>query len=86
MLNVRYPPYTDAKLSQFLRSSALKPNFDREGKEVRGLGYWVGLVTSLGGESVKSVLVRWVVLALFAVGSKRVWEGKFGNGLPGYLR
>ncbi|KAF7858419.1 hypothetical protein EAF04_009020 [Stromatinia cepivora] len=86
MLNVRYPPYTDAKLAQFRRSSAKKTKFDREGNEVRGLGYWLGFVTSLGGESIKGVLVRWAVLAFVAYGSKRIWDAKFGSGLPSYLR
>ncbi|KAF7946252.1 hypothetical protein EAE96_009254 [Botrytis aclada] len=86
MLNVRYPPYTDAKLAQFLKSSRQKPNFDREGNEVRGLSYWLGFVTSLGGEGVKSVLVRWALLAVITYGSKKVWDLKFGSGLPSYLK
>ncbi|KAB8300936.1 hypothetical protein EYC80_002861 [Monilinia laxa] len=86
MLNIRYPPYTDAKLAQYLRTGALKPNFDRKGNEVRGLGYWLGLVISLGGEGVKGVLVRWTALAFFAYGAKRFWDAKFASGLPSYLK
>ncbi|KAI9643221.1 Hexadecenal dehydrogenase [Ciborinia camelliae] len=86
MLNVRYPPYSDAKLAEFRRSRASKPNFDREGNEVRGLGYWLGIVMSLGGEGIKGVLLRWAVLAFFVYGSKRIWDAKFGSGLPSYLR
>jgi beta-apo-4'-carotenal oxygenase len=50
LLAVRYPPYA-GKLAQFRRTSELKPNFDRDGNEIKGLGYWLKFVLSLGGES-----------------------------------
>ncbi|PQE26334.1 hypothetical protein CJF30_00001091 [Rutstroemia sp. NJR-2017a BBW] len=86
LLAVRYPPYTPAKLEQFRKTSAKKPNFNREGKEVKGLGYWAAMLFSLGGEGTKSVLARWAVLAFLTYGSKNLWQAKFGNGLPSYLR
>ena len=82
LLDVRYPPY-DGKLAKFRRTSELKPNFDRDGREVKGLGYWVSLLVSLGGDSFKGAVVRWAVLALMAVGAKR-WQSN--NGLPSWLR
>jgi beta-apo-4'-carotenal oxygenase len=58
MLAIRYPPYSAAKLKQFRGMSEVKPNFDRNGKEVKGLAYWFGLVLGLGGEGAKASLVR----------------------------
>lgn len=86
MLAVRYPPYSSAKLAQFRKTSSKKPNFNREGKEIKGVSYWAGMLLSLGGERVKSVLVRWALLAFLAYGSKSLWQAKFGNGLPSYLQ
>lgn len=44
LLDVRYPPYTAAKLVKFRQTSELKPNFDRQGNQIKGLKYWLGLV------------------------------------------
>lgn len=84
LLAVRYPPYSLSKLKQFRQMSESKPNFDRNGKEIKGLGYWAGLVLGLGGEGVKGVLLRWVVLALVAVVGKKYRDQ--ASGLPSYLR
>lgn len=83
LLNVRYPPY-HGKIEKFRQMSERKPNFDREGNEIRGLGYWLGFVTGLGGTTVRGSLVRWVVLVVLAVGAKR-WQVNSG-GLPSWLR
>lgn len=82
LLDVRYPPYI-GKLEKFQKMSTLKPNFDREGREIKGVGYWLSLVFSLGGESIKGAILRWALVALVAVGTKR-WQGN--NGLPSWLR
>ena len=37
LLDIRYPPYTTAKLAKYRRMSAMKPNFDRDGKVKRGI-------------------------------------------------
>jgi beta-apo-4'-carotenal oxygenase len=82
LLAVRYPPYK-GKLAKFRQTSALKPNFDRDGKEIKGLKYWLGIILGLGGEGGKSVLVRWATAVLLAVGAKRYADtGK----LPSYLK
>jgi len=44
LLDVRYPPYSAAKLAKFRQTSEMKPNFDRQGKQIKGLKYWLGLV------------------------------------------
>lgn len=82
LLSVRYPPYA-GKLGKFRQTAELKPNFDRNGKEIKGVGYWLGFVLSLGGESTKSVLSRWVLAVLVAVGVKRYADV---GELPHYLK
>ena len=82
LLSVRYAPYS-GKLAKFRKTSELKPNFDRQGREVRGVGYWLGFVLTLGGESARSVLGRWVVAVLVAVGVKRYADA---GRLPNYLK
>ena len=82
MIDIRYPPY-DGKLAKFRSMSEMKPNFDRDGREIKGLGYWLGLLAGLGGESFKSTLLRWVVVALVVIGARRL-QGN--TGLPSFLR
>ncbi|KAF4636342.1 hypothetical protein G7Y89_g1733 [Cudoniella acicularis] len=83
LLDIRYPPFSAAKLKKFRSTSEIKPNFDREGKELRGFGYWVSFLGGLGGESVKGALMRWAIVALIAFGAKR-WGDL--NGLPAFLK
>jgi beta-apo-4'-carotenal oxygenase len=82
LLDVRYPPYA-GKLAKFRATSELKPNFDRQGREIRGVKYWVGLVFGMGGGSFKSALMRWAVVALLAAGAKKYVET---GRLPPYLK
>src|SRR6201999_3947812 len=62
LLRVRYMPYDWAGLRRLRRFTNAKPNFDRSGQIVKGLGYWVGLVLTLGGRGAKGALLRWLVL------------------------
>ena len=82
LLEVRYPPYA-GKLSRFRTTSELRPNFDRQGKEIKGVQYWFGFLFRMGGESTKEVLVRWAVTALVAVAAKKYAD--IGM-LPSYLK
>ncbi|KJX94385.1 aldehyde dehydrogenase like protein [Zymoseptoria brevis] len=41
MLDIRYPPYTDAKLKKFKKMNEMKPDFDRNGNSTSGLIWWV---------------------------------------------
>lgn len=66
MLDVRYPPYGDAKLKRYRMSSQLKPNFDRNGVEIKGLRYWIGFLMSAGTGSKKSGLLAWALVAVLA--------------------
>ncbi|ROV94567.1 hypothetical protein VMCG_08144 [Cytospora schulzeri] len=62
-LRVRYQPYDWSQL-KLMRLLEKRPDFDRDGKVVRGLGYWVKLVLGLGTSEKNGALLRWLVLAL----------------------
>ncbi|KAH7326026.1 Aldehyde/histidinol dehydrogenase [Stachybotrys elegans] len=62
LLNVRYMPYSMPELRRFQRMSHKRPNFDRNGKVIKGLGYWIRVVLGLGGKSATGSLMRWVVV------------------------
>ncbi|KAI6710866.1 hypothetical protein JHW43_006597 [Diplocarpon mali] len=82
LIDVRYPPY-DGKLKKFRQMSEMKPNFDRDGREIKGLGYWAGFVLNLGGSSTKGALLRWALAALVVLGTRKFL---FNNGLPSWIR
>jgi len=63
-LRVRYMPYSMTELRKLMKMNSAKPNFDRNGKVVKGLGYWMGLVLGLGAEGAKGALMRWAVVLL----------------------
>ncbi len=100
LLDVRYPPYAGKEcfpslnmniintnklqLVKFNRGNALKPNFDRNGKTVRGLGYWLGMLSTLGGDSAKGGLIRWILLVATAAATRRYLDSR--GGLPAYLK
>ena len=82
LISVRYPPYA-GKLSQIRRLTTQKPNFDREGREIKGVGYWLSFVFGLGANSLKGAVARWIMVALVAVGLKKA-QGS--SSLPPWLR
>ncbi|KAB5554853.1 Aldehyde/histidinol dehydrogenase [Coniochaeta sp. 2T2.1] len=61
-MRVRYMPYSWPDLRTLVKLNGGTPNFDRNGKVVKGLGYWTGLLFSLGGGSAKGAFVRWLVV------------------------
>lgn len=63
-LRVRYQPYDWSQLRLLQWLAAKKPNFDRDGKVVRGAGYWLKFVLGLGTTQTRGALLRWVVAAL----------------------
>ncbi|ROW10050.1 hypothetical protein VPNG_06519 [Cytospora leucostoma] len=72
-LRIRYQPYDWSQLRVFKLLTEKKPDFDRSGKVVRGLGYWVRLVLGLGTTENAGALLRWLVLAAgwyYATGGK----------------
>ncbi|KAI2625757.1 aldehyde dehydrogenase [Hypoxylon sp. NC1633] len=62
LLRVRYAPFSAPDFKRHLWMTSSKPNFDRDGKPISGVSYWLWLVFGLGGPSVKGALLRWVVL------------------------
>jgi len=62
-LNVRYPPFTNAKLKQFRMMNDGKPDFDRNGNPTGGFLWWV---LGLGGKSATGAGGRWVLVAVLA--------------------
>lgn len=60
LIGVRYPPY-EGKLAKIRQTSALKPQFDRQGKASPN---WIGWLFSLGAESKKSAMARYAILLL----------------------
>ena len=44
MMDVRYPPYTSAKLKKFSGMNEIKPNFDRQGRTIGWGGWFLGLI------------------------------------------
>lgn len=61
-MRVRYQPY-DWNQLKLMRWMDKKPNFNRDGKTVRGAGYWLKFILGLGTAQKKGALLRW----LFAV-------------------
>jgi beta-apo-4'-carotenal oxygenase len=62
LLRVRYMPYLDSELKRFMWMNSSKPNFDRNGKKLTGLGSWLWLIFGLGSPSAKGAFVRWVLV------------------------
>lgn len=63
-LRIRYQPYDWKQLSMMQWMGNKNPSFDRDGKVVRGAGYWLKVVLGLGTARAKGALLRWAVVAL----------------------
>lgn len=63
MLDIRYPPYTLAKQKKFAGMNEIKPNFDRNGKEIGRIWSILGLGARSKGKGVG----RWLAVLLVAV-------------------
>lgn len=61
-LRVRYMPYKWNELRRLTRMTDSKPDFDRDGKVVKGLAYWTRMVMGLGSASAKGALGRWCLI------------------------
>lgn len=62
LMRARYMPYEPWRLRLLSRLLDRKPDFDRNGRVVRGLGYWASMVFTLGGKGAKGALVRWLAV------------------------
>ncbi|KAI0206729.1 Aldehyde/histidinol dehydrogenase [Astrocystis sublimbata] len=59
LLRVRYLPHSPSELRQFVWMNSRKPDFDREGRVLKGPSYWLWLIFGLGGSTAKGALFRW---------------------------
>ena len=75
LLAVRYMPFDLSRYQLMNRLTSKTPNFDRNGKLVKGLGYWISFVLCLGGRGTKGAFLRWMVL--FA--AHYIYTKRFGN-------
>lgn len=64
LLRVRYMPFDLSRLRLLQRLTDKKPGFDRDGRVVRGLGYWASLLLRLGGKGAKGAFLRWTVVLI----------------------
>lgn len=55
-------PYDFSNLKRHQNMSMKKPNFDRDGNVVKGLGFWIKLLLSLGAKGPGGFVVRWGAL------------------------
>lgn len=66
-------------------SSELKPNFDRNGTEIKGLRYWVGFLLAAGTGSKKSGFLAWALVAVLAwAGAKK--RADLGGSLTSWFK
>lgn len=72
ILELRYPPYSDAKLKWLKMLTDLRPDFDRQGNTARGFFDWA---LSLGAGGKKSIAFRWMLVALLAAAIK-LWRSR----------
>ncbi|KAK4126719.1 aldehyde dehydrogenase [Parathielavia appendiculata] len=75
IIDVRYMPYNMAKLKLLNRFTAKKPNFDRNGKVIKGFGYWAKMVLCLGGKGAKGAFLRWLAVLL----AHYLYTNRFGR-------
>ncbi|KAI2606272.1 aldehyde dehydrogenase [Hypoxylon fragiforme] len=54
LLRVRYPPFSAPDFKRHMWMTAPRPSFDRDGRPISGLRYWLWLVTGLGGPASAS--------------------------------
>ncbi|KAI1438423.1 Aldehyde/histidinol dehydrogenase [Xylaria sp. CBS 124048] len=66
LIRTRYLPHSPMHFKQFMWMNKVKPDFDRDGKQLSGLRYWMWMIFGLGGTTAKGALFRW--LAALAVG------------------
>lgn len=64
-------PYLPKELAFFQMLSLGKPDFDRNGNVIKGVGYWFKFLLALGGKSATGSLARWVLVGAIAAYIKR---------------
>ncbi|KAI0152883.1 aldehyde dehydrogenase [Xylariaceae sp. FL1272] len=59
LIRARYLPHSPSDYKSFVWLNSSKPDFDRDGKQITGLGYWIWMIFGLGDPSAKGALMRW---------------------------
>lgn len=63
LLSIRYPPYA-GKISKYRSMTALKPDFDRQGRQKLLPLKWLATVVKLGADNGSNILTRYFVVLL----------------------
>ena len=64
LIRIRYMPYKWSEMNRMSFMRDERPNFDRNGRVVMGLGYWIKFVLGLGGKEPKGAFLRWLTLVV----------------------
>ena len=54
-IRVRYIPYLEPELKRIQRLNSGKPDFDRSGKQLQGVSYWLGFVLGIRPSRLSSL-------------------------------
>ncbi|KAI5861269.1 aldehyde dehydrogenase [Durotheca rogersii] len=73
LLRVRYAPFSPAEFRRHMWMTASRPDFDRDGKPLSRVSYWLWLVFGLGGPSAKGALLRWMTVLASAYALANYW-------------
>jgi beta-apo-4'-carotenal oxygenase len=79
LLRIRYMPYNMEELNRLKKLTAPKPDFDREGRQIRGLAYWSSLLLRLGAKSGKGAFLRWFIVlsSWYVLTFKKEWLSRW---------
>ncbi|KAI1502907.1 aldehyde dehydrogenase [Biscogniauxia marginata] len=77
LLRMRYPPHSPPDFKLFVWLQSINPDFDRDGRKVKGVGYWLWMVLGLGSPSAKGALFRWMVVLASGFGALLQWRSAF---------
>lgn len=64
IFRVRYMPYLESELKMSQWLGDVKPDFDRDGRQIFGLKSLVGSVLRVGSDSGTGALFRWTIIGV----------------------
>lgn len=64
IFRVRYMPYLESELKMSQWLGDVKPDFDRDGKQIFGLKSLVGSVLRVGSDSGTGAVFRWTIIGV----------------------
>ena len=77
LLSVRYMPYDMTEMQRIKRFIDSRPNFDRNGKQLKGWRHWSSFMFGLGAKNSTAALMRWVLVLFlsYTITAKRgMWS------------